>query len=358
MEINERGTGPRDATTAHDRSRVIKKSHALLMWVLAAAAIAIAVVAITAGIVTRVWQREPQSVLVDGIESGNGRLEAREYDIATRIAGRLADLTITEGDEVRAGQIVGRIDTAELVAQLEEAQAQRRQAAAAAESASVMVRQRESERALAQLELGRADRLHKLLAVSTEQLDRARTSDVAASVAVRAARAQVTAAQATMEASAATVRRIQTYLDEAELRAPVDGRVLYRLAEPGEVLAVGGRVATVLDLSDVFITVFLPTDQVGRLPVGAEARVVLDAADAYVFPARVSFVSPEAQFTPKEVETRSERDKLMFRVKVQIDRELLRRYSSRVKPGMPGLAYVRTRTETAWPAPLAVKLPP
>src|SRR3546814_15751429 len=87
--------------------------------------------------------------------------------------------------------------------------------------------------------------------------------------------------------------------------------ILFRLAEPGEVLAAGGRVATLLDLTDVYMTVFMPSEVAGRIAVGADARIVLDAASGTPVPGKVSFVSPRAPFTPKEVETRSERDRMM-----------------------------------------------
>jgi HlyD family secretion protein len=142
------------------------------------------------------------------------------------------------------------------------------------------------------------------------------------------------------------------------LKSPIRGRVLYRLAEPGEVLAAGGKVLTVLDLSDVYMTIFLPTGLAGRIAIAAEARIILDAAPQYVIPATVSFVAPRSQFTPKEVETKTEREKLMFRVKVKIDPELLQKYLEKVKTGLPGVAYVRLDAGTPWPQHLNIKLPP
>jgi HlyD family secretion protein len=106
------------------------------------------------------------------------------------------------------------------------------------------------------------------------------------------------------------------------------------------------------------MVIFLPETVVGRVALGAQARIVLDAAPEYVVPARVSFVAARAQFTPKQVETRDAREKLSFRVKLRIDPELLRRYEPLVKTGVPGVAYVRLDPETPWPAYLEPKLPP
>ena len=112
-----------------------------------------------------------------------------------------------------------------------------------------------------------------------------------------------------------------------------------------------------MDLTDVYMTIFLPTAQAGRLAVGAEARIVLDAAPEFIIPARVSFVAARAQFTPKAVETRGEREKLMFRVKVKIDPGLLKQHVEKVKTGVPGVAYVLLDTERGWPEALGVRLP-
>jgi HlyD family secretion protein len=115
------------------------------------------------------------------------------------------------------------------------------------------------------------------------------------------------------------------------------------------VLGPGGRIVTLLDLSDVFMTVFLPTRDVGRISLGDEARIVLDAAPEFTIPARVSFIAAEAQFTPKSVETASERDKLMYRVKLAFDPKLLETYRDYVKAGLTGNGYVRVQPEAEWP---------
>jgi HlyD family secretion protein len=168
----------------------------------------------------------------------------------------------------------------------------------------------------------------------------------------------VVATEAAIEAAQASIERIRVDIADSELRAPRAGRVLYRLAEAGEVLGVGGKVLTLLDLTDVYMVIFLPETVVGRVALGAEARIVLDAAPEYVIPAKVSFVASRAQFTPKQVETREAREKLSFRVKLRIDPELLRHYEPLVKTGVPGVAYVRLQPEIAWPENLNPRLPP
>jgi HlyD family secretion protein len=167
----------------------------------------------------------------------------------------------------------------------------------------------------------------------------------------------VTGARSAASAGSATTARIEVDIADSQLTAPRDGRVQYRVAEPGEVLASGGKVLNLVDLSDVYMTFFLPETAVGKLALGGEVRLVLDAAPEYVIPATISFVASTAQFTPKTVETSSERQKLMFRVKAKIDRGLLLKHLSLVKTGIPGVAWVKLDRQAAWPAQLALKVP-
>ncbi len=175
-----------------------------------------------------------------------------------------------------------------------------------------------------------------------------------ANAALQAANIKVVESEAAIEAANARIERLQAQMDDSELVAPRDGRVLYRLAESGEVLGAGGKVVTLLDLTDVFMTIFLPTADATLVDVGSEARILLDARPDLAIPARVSFVAARSQFTPREVETRTEREKLMFRVKVKIDPRLLEKYAERVKTGVPGAAYVQLDPEVDWPEYLQV----
>lgn len=295
--------------------------------------------------------------LPEHIASGNGRIEATEVDIATRIPGRLESFSVREGDLVEAGQLLAVMDTDELEARLAAARANLHQAEQARHLARATVAQRESELRYARSELQRVETLVDRGHVSREELDRARMTAESAEAALQAAQAQVASAAAGIEAAREAIRQIQVNIDDSQLTTPIGGRILYRLAEPGEVLPAGGKVATVLDVTDVYMTIFLPTAQAGRVRVGSEARIILDALPDYVVPADVSFVAAEAQFTPKSVETRSEREKLMFRVRIRIDPDLLKAYRDRVKTGVPGEAYVRLDESLPWPEGLKASLP-
>lgn len=320
------------------------------------------------------------------LASGNGRIEATEIDIATKAPGRVAELLVSEGDFVAAGQVLVRMDTLALQAQRREAQAglERarigvttahsliRQREAELAAATAVIAQREAERRAAQARFARTESLAARDAASQQTLDDDRARREGASAAVAAAQSQraaaeaalgtaragVVAAEAEVAAVTATLERIATDLADGELKAPRDARVQYLVAQPGEVLPAGGIALNLVDLSDVYMTFFLPTAAAGRVALGAEVRLVLDALPQHVLPARASFIADVAQFTPKAVETEDERQKLMFRIKARIDPTLLRKHIRQVKTGLPGVAYVRIDPEAAWPAELAVTLQP
>ncbi|MGI9491473.1 MAG: HlyD family secretion protein [Geminicoccaceae bacterium] len=296
--------------------------------------------------------------LPDGIATGHGSLEVEEVHVAVKYGGRVADVLIDEGDMVEAGEVLAKLDTAELDANLARAEAEIHQAEEQVVGAEALIAQRESELVFAEHELERASTLVQRGHTSQEIADQRLTQRDTAKATLRAAKAQLATAKATVRSAEAAARQIGVQLDEATITAPRLGRVQYRLAEPGEVLANGGRIVTLLDLTDVYMTVFLPTSEAGRLAYEAEARIQLDAAPEYMIPASVSFVAANAQFTPKEVETRSEREKLMFRVKVKIDPDLLLQYIDLVKAGLPGDVFISLTSELAWPERFAVNLPP
>jgi HlyD family secretion protein len=285
-------------------------------------------------------------------------VEATQYDIATKRAGRVVEVRVREGDLVQKGDVLAQIDIEELTAERHQAEAELSRAREAEQAALAVLAQRKSELKLARIELERTKHLVRGDAASLQRLDQDQTKSETAEAALRAAEEQLHQARSSIAGAEASLHRIQTLLDESTLVSPIRGRVIYRLAEPGEVLDAGGKVVTVLDLADVYMTVFLPTEQAGRVAYGAEARMVLDAFPELVLPASVSFASPEAQFTPKEVETRSERDKLMFRFKVRIDQALLEQHLEQVKTGIPGVSYIRLAGAGEWPEQLAVRLPP
>jgi HlyD family secretion protein len=287
--------------------------------------------------------------------SANGRIEATEIDLATLTPGIVQSILVQEGDWVKSGQILARMQMNGLLAQRDEAIAKLEQAKQNTRVAEAEVAYRESELDAAQRRVARSETLTKEGASSAQELDDDRARVRSATAAVVAAKAHVESMLSNVRANAATLKRIETELADGELKAPRDGRVQYLVAQTGEVLGAGGKVLNLVDTSDVYMTFFLPETVAGKIAIGSEVRILLDAASDRVIPAKVSFVASTAQFTPKTVETASERQKLMFRIKASIDRTLLQKYLAQVKVGLPGVAWIRLNPQTPWPENLADK---
>ena len=237
----------------------------------------------------------------------NGRIEVERVDIATKLAGRVAEIRVREGDAVRAGDIVARMDVTELQAQLLAAKAPVRRAIGPPER--LRPKWRSARRSISfprsnspRGRTGTPRRRFHRRGRPAQGAERGRQGrDPWAKATVRDSRAA-------REAAEAHVTHIEATIADMTLKTPVSGRVEYRLARAGEVLAAGGRVVTILDLTDVFMTIFLPTSQAGRVAHGSEARIVLDAAPA-------TSCRPRCRSSPRRRSSRPRRSKRRTSVK-------------------------------------------
>jgi HlyD family secretion protein len=353
--------------------------------------IIILVVLVVGGVLGYKYWKSTQSELPAGIVSGNGRIEAKLSDASAKEPLRVKDVLVDEGDLVKPGQVLVQLDTVTIEAEQaknEAAVATAREQFAAAKAAiaganadiaaanadivaaNAAVERQQGEIQLAQTE---ADRQRRMLAENATsqalfdtrqtaletskttlksiqaQTDAARARAGAAQARAATAQSQADAAQREIQVAQAQVEVTKSRIKDATLTSPITGRVLYRLVEPGEVLAPGGKALTIVDLSDVYMEIFLPSDQAARLKTGAPARITVDYEPDKSAAAYVSFVSPEAQFTPKQVETKSEREKLMFRVKLQLPPELVTHYIENIKTGVRGVGYVKVSPDATFP---------
>jgi len=318
-----------------------------------------------------------------GFAYGNGRLEATEVAIASKLSGRLEKVYVDEGNYVKKGDKLALMQLNVLNAELAQAKAKYSQALAQKAQSEAQVGVKQSELAAAQAVMkqkqssfdgakkrfDRAKELKSKNALSVQMYENdethflttqaeysaAQAEVLQAQAELKAAQAEVMAAAANIQASRAQIDRVQADIDDSLLISPLDGRIQYRIAEPGEVLNAGGRVLNLVDLTDVYMTFFLPEGIAGKVKIGADVRIVLDAIPDTPIPARISFVSSVAQFTPKTVETKIERQKLMFRVKARIAPELLKQYVDYVKTGLPGVAWVKLDDNAKWPDFLKLK---
>ena len=295
--------------------------------------------------------------LPEGIVKSNGRLEATQVDVSSKYPGRLAEVTVEEGSSVTKGQAIAKLTSPEYEAQLRAAKADVQKANDALASAEAEITSRQSALEFAKSDFERGQELMKTGFITKQVFEQRKRNFDSAVAAVQNFTSQRDQALSQIANSEAEVDRVQSIIDDLTLVSPRLGRVQYQLARAGEVVAAGAPIVTILDLTDVYMTVFLPAADAGRLAVGDEARIILDPVPDYVIPAKVSFVAADAQFTPKTVETTDERAKLMFRIKLKIDAQVLQQFYTRVKTGVRGLGFVRTKPDVEWPADLQVKLP-
>lgn len=305
--------------------------------------IAIVLIALLAILGFGLWtvMFKPTGLPPEGFARGNGRIEADLVDISPRLAGRVAEIRVREGDQVQPGDVLAVMDTAELESQLNRAAAAVASAEAAVGVAAAQVVEAEAKVALARSEQARAETLSKRDMLSRQDLDIRRTETQVADAAVAAAKANLQARQRAVDAEAAARAEIATRIADSTLYAQGAGRVLYRLAQPGEILGSGGKLLTLVSLEEVYMEFFLPATEAPRVRIGDEARIVPDIMSDTAMPAAVTFVSPQAQFTPKQVETETERESLMFRIRVKIPPELVAARMDQVKTGVRGIAWVR-----------------
>ena len=251
-------------------------------------------------------QPEPIRRLIDwlrgltmpaGIVKAEGRIEATQVDVSSKYAGEVVDVAVQEGDKVAAGHVIARLSSPQLEAQLRNAE-----------------------------------------------------SELKSAKEVRA--------QDAIKAAVAKVEQIKSMISELMPVSSREGKVQYQLAHAGDSVAAGAPIVTLIDLNDVYMTVFLRAADAGKLATGEEARLILDAAPDYVVPAAVSFVASDLQAAAKAVGTKDNLAKLMLRVDLKIDPKVVETYYGKVETGLRGAGFVRTMPDAKWPAELQVKLPP
>jgi len=285
----------------------------------------------------------------------SGTVEATEAQLGFQAAGRIEAVRPREGDQVREGDTLAWLESAEPAARLDQARSQLRAAAALlAELASgarseERVQAREALRALddryaeAERELARTRRLHEAGAVSTEQLDRARLqvdqlrsqreqAEQQLRIVETGPRAERIAAQRAVVAQAeAAVRQAEAQLGNAVIRAPFTGVVTVKHRGAGETAAPGAPVLTIMNLDDRWVRIFIPENRLGGVRLGDTASISADSYPERRYAGSVAFISSQAEFTPRNVQTREERVKLVYAVKVRIAGDP--RYD--LKPGLP-----------------------
>ncbi len=290
-----------------------------------------------------------------GVITASGSVEATEAQLGFQVPGRIDTVAVDEGDRVRAGQMLARLDVTELQARRAQAAAQldaaraflselqtgsRSEDVASARSAAGAASDRFND---AQRDLARTRQLFEGGAVSQEAMDKAQTAfDLARAQRDQAAQARqlveqgprperITAQRAAVAQAEATVRQLDATLANAAVRAPFDGVITVKDRETGEVVGAGAPVLTVTNLADRWVRIYVREDRIGAVHLGEAATITADTYPGKRYTGEVSYIASQAEFTPRTVQTAEERVKLVYAVKVRITGDP----GVDLKPGIP-----------------------
>ena len=273
------------------------------------------------------------AALPDGLIQANGRIEGDQVMVASKFGGRIAQVEAREGDTVTAGQVLVRLDDSQVRAQVTQARAG--VAALGAQVRAAASREQQAQRD--------AERFRGLGAEGTVSVYELEQAELARSL----ARDQRLQAQAQERNARAALAEAESVLADLTVRAPIVGTVTARMADLGEVVGAGAPLLTVVDLDRLYLKVYVPEIEIGRLRLGLPARVHIDALPDQPYPATVRYIAAQAEFTPKEVQTRDERVKLVYAVKLYLEANP----DHRLTPGLPADAVIRWKDDVAWMPP-------
>jgi len=342
----------------------------------------VATVALLAALVAAVVLQRNMGATPPGLVYANGRLESDRIAVASKVSGRVVSMIKQEGDPVTAGEVLARLDDKPLRLKRDEAQAAvaALEAQLAATLANIDVARREAPLGVAALAAQRdraaalalqtkrdADRFANLrqegvidahhaeeaqltatsAAAQLDQADRQLANARLAADKVAASQTGSKAIVAQLAAAHAQLEEAQTALDETEIKAPLNGVVAIRAREPGEVVGAGGTLYELYNPAQLYLRAYVPETEIGLLRLGLPARVWVDAYPGRPFEARLTTIANRAEFTPKEVQTRDERAKQVFGIKLLLKPQP----DTRLAPGLPGDATIRYREGVAWRAP-------
>jgi HlyD family secretion protein len=294
--------------------------------------------------------------------SGNGKplvsitgtIEAIQVDVSAKITGRIAERPVNEGDRVAAGQLLVRLDEAEQAAEVRRQEAAVRTAQSTLNDLLAGARREELEDARAALQSAsatrewterdfrRAEGLFRQTLIAAQEVDRARQAYEVAVAQEKSARQkllllvagsrpdQVEAARGQLAQARNALDMAKTRLKEMTIFSPLEGVVLRKNLEVGELASPGVPILTLMKPSDIWVRAYVPEEEVGRIKVGSKALVAVDAYPARRFPGRIIEIASEAEFTPRNVQTKKERVTLVFRIKIAVDNP-----EGILKPGMP-----------------------
>lgn len=280
---------------------------------------------------------------------GSGRIEADEVRVASEVPGRLVANLPREGEGVGQGMELARIEAVDFELQASQAEAQRRASGYSAAQLDAQISLAEHHAGTARADLARFETLRSQGWTTIPQLDLRRNAYEAAIGQASSLRQQRAQALAQTEVAGRTLALARQRLGRTIIRAPLTGTVLDRLIEPGEVVSAGQPLLVLADLRRVRLKVFVTEADLGKIRLGAPARLRVDAFPARDFPARVAQVDAQAQFTPRDVHVQDERARTVYGVLLEADNP-----AGLLKPGMPADAWILWDQAAGWPKQLRI----
>jgi len=353
-------------------------------------------VVVGAAVLTAWWFWGRQEPLPEGLVQANGRIEGDHYTVASKVPGRIINLAAREGDSVEKGQILTRLDDAQVSARVDQAQAavdaQKAQFKAAdmalevlkqevplkVETANAGIAHAEAAFAAAKASTHQArkdaGRMKKLVEKGTVEKHSAEQADLAWTVAraefatamaaltqaqkrlaeeelgwerIKTQKVELKALEAQVVQAEAALAEARSVQDDLTIRAPASGIITTRIIDEGEVVAGGAPLFDIVDLDRLYLKVYIPGKEIGKVRLGLPARVYIDAFPDEPVHATVRYIASRAEFTPKEVQTPDERVKLVYAVKLYLDENP----KHRLAPGLPADAVIRWQEDAPWAKP-------
>lgn len=280
---------------------------------------------------------------------GSGRIETYEVRVAPEVPGRLVENRVREGQTVGQGELIARIDPADFDLQTRQAEAERKASRFAAKQFDAQIHLAKHHAATARTELARYETLRRQGWVTIPQLDLRRNTYQEAVDRLSVLRQQRAQADARTEVASRTLGLARQRLGRTVIRSPLSGAVLERLAEPGEVIALGQPIAILSDMQKVRLKIFISEKDLGKIRLGSAARIRVDAFPSRDFPAKVAQVDAQAQFTPRDVHMADERARTVYGITLEAENP-----QGLLKPGMPADAWILWLEKAGWPDRLMV----
>ncbi len=342
------------------------------------------------------WFTQRQPPLPEGLVQANGRIEGDHYAVASKWPGRIIALLAREGDQVQAGQPLIKLDDAQIRAKLQQARAAEEvvkaqlksaqtnlrifiknvalrietakaginhaKAAVASAKATALQKQRDAQRFRALLkshsvEKYQSEQANLAWKVAQANLKTAQAALIQAEKQlaeaqlgreqIEARKDDVNAIAAQLKQTHAAVTEIQSMLDDLTIKAPVSGMITTRIADVGEVVTAGSPLYDIVDLDKLYLKVYVAENKIGKVRLHLPARIYTDAFPDQPLPATVRYIASQAEFTPKEVQTPDERVKLVYAVKLYLEKNPQHRFT----PGLPADVIIRWREQTPWAKP-------